>query len=81
MTRTGFGGLRQLPGNGIPTVLFVLYSGDLKSDHSKFGSIQNLDFLKLHNQMVQFSKGQAIAIVQIDLKTGLLASLDRFIYK
>ena len=44
------------------TVLqYLKYSGDLKSDHSKSGNIQNPDFLKIRFQMVRFSKGRAVA--------------------
>ena len=38
------------------------YSGDLKSDHLKFGNIWNLEFLKVGFQMVQFSNGWALAM-------------------
>ena len=50
----------------------VVYSGDLKSDHSKSRHSGNADFLKMRFQMVHLSKGHAIAnIWKLDhLKSG-----------
>ena len=40
-----------------------MYSGDLKSDHSKSENILNLDFLKVGFQMIGFSNGRALAMI------------------
>ena len=54
----------------------IRYSGDLKSNHKESRKIQNPDFLKIGFQMLQFSKGWAIAKT---IKNQTIQNLDIFI--
>ena len=55
----------KMTGSSEYWTLYVQYSGDLKSNHLKTGNVQNMYFLKVGFQMVQFVNGRFLAMSMV----------------